>query len=106
MTAGAVENLVILGAEGGPLATTSGPGSGTVAKGPSSTGGGSRERMLRRGVVVARGLVVRGGGGGMVLSLEGSAKRGSMSTIYCRRRAGKPCCGWRRGGFSTRRKEE
>ena len=38
VTAGVVEDLAILGAEGGPPATTSDPGSGTAAKGPSSTG--------------------------------------------------------------------
>jgi len=81
VAAEAVEDLAILGVEGGPPATASDPGSGTAAKGPSSTGGGSRERMLQRGVVVARGLVVRGGGG-MVLSLKGFAKRGSTSLIY------------------------
>lgn len=80
MTARVVEDLAILGAEGGPSAITSDPGSGTAAKGPSSTGD-SRERMLRRGVVVARGLVVRGGGGGMVLSFKGSTKRGSTSSM-------------------------
>jgi len=38
MTARAVEDLAALGAEGGPPATKSDPGSGTAAKGPSSTG--------------------------------------------------------------------
>ncbi|OCK88712.1 uncharacterized protein K441DRAFT_681704 [Cenococcum geophilum 1.58] len=83
VAAEAVEDLAILSVEGSPPATASDPRSGTAAKGPSSTGGDSRERMLWRGVIVARGLVVRGGGGGgMVLSLKGSAKRGSTSLIY------------------------